>query len=67
LKDAFPINVNQLDLNWSNENFHKLNVTFAYTYWTNDLTPDSLTVTSGSSSVDVQGSATSVVDTTPNS
>ena len=32
--DAFPIAVNQLDLDWSNDNtYHKLNVTFAYTYW----------------------------------
>lgn len=34
LIDAFPISVSQLDLDWSNENqYHKLNVTFAYTYW----------------------------------
>jgi uncharacterized membrane protein len=32
--DAFPIAVNQLDLDWSNDNnYHKLTVTFAYTYW----------------------------------
>ena len=31
--DAFPIAVNQLDLDWSNDAYHKLNVTFAYTYW----------------------------------
>lgn len=34
LIDAFPVSVSQLDLDWSNENsYHKLNVTFAYTYW----------------------------------
>lgn len=32
--DAFPISVTQLDLDWSNDSsYHKLNVTFAYTYW----------------------------------
>ena len=36
LIDAFPINVNQLDLDWSTEGHHKLNVTFAYTYWENE-------------------------------
>lgn len=35
LIDAFPIAVNQLDLDWSNDGYHKLNVVFAYTYWTN--------------------------------
>jgi hypothetical protein len=35
LIDAFPISVNQLDLDWSNDNFHKLSVTFAYRYWKN--------------------------------
>lgn len=34
LIDAFPIAVNQLDLNWSSQNdYHKLSVVFAYTYW----------------------------------
>lgn len=32
--DAFPVSVTQLDLDWSNDSsYHKLNVTFAYTYW----------------------------------
>lgn len=35
LIDAFPIAVNQLDLNWSDDGYHKLSVVFAYTYWTN--------------------------------
>jgi len=30
---AFPINMNQLDLDWSSDSVHKLTVTFAYTYW----------------------------------
>ena len=33
LIDAFPLAVNQLDLDWSSENYHKLTVVFAYTYW----------------------------------
>lgn len=34
LKDAFPVSVNQLDLDWSNNStYHKLSVTFAYTSW----------------------------------
>lgn len=38
LMDAFPIAVNQLDLDWSSDSIHKLSVTFAYTSWrSNDL------------------------------
>lgn len=34
LVDAFPVSVNQLDLDWSNENtHHKLSVVFAYYRW----------------------------------
>ena len=33
LIDAFPISVNQLELNWSTDGTHKLTVTFAYTKW----------------------------------
>ena len=33
--DAYPIAVNQLDLDWSNDGIHRLSVVFAYTYWTN--------------------------------
>jgi hypothetical protein len=36
LYDAYPISMNQMDLNWSDEGFHKLVVTFAYTYWQNN-------------------------------
>jgi hypothetical protein len=28
--------MNQMDLDWSSDGYHKLNVTFAYTYWTNN-------------------------------
>lgn len=36
--DAFPVAVNQLDLDWSSDSIHKLAVTFAYTSWrSNDL------------------------------
>ena len=33
LYDAYPISVNQLDLDWSSDGHHKLTVVFAYTYW----------------------------------
>lgn len=33
LIQAYPISINQLDLDWSADGFHKLTVTFAYTYW----------------------------------
>lgn len=36
LIDAYPIAVNQLDLDWSNDGYHKLTVVFAYTYWKNN-------------------------------
>jgi hypothetical protein len=36
LIDAFPISVNQLDLDWSNDGHHKLTVVFAYRYWQNN-------------------------------
>jgi hypothetical protein len=36
LYDAYPVSVNQLDLNWSADGNHKLVVTFAYTYWKNN-------------------------------
>jgi hypothetical protein len=36
LVDAFPISVNQLDLDWSSDGYHKLTVVFAYTYWQNN-------------------------------
>jgi hypothetical protein len=36
LYDAYPISVNQLDLDWNSDGYHKLTVTFAYTYWKNN-------------------------------
>jgi len=36
LIDAYPISVNQLDLDWSSTEHHKLTVVFAYTYWQNN-------------------------------
>lgn len=37
LIDAFPAAVNQLDLDWSSDGYHKLAVVFEYTYWTNNM------------------------------
>jgi hypothetical protein len=37
LIDAYPISVNQLDLDWSSDGHHKLVVTFAYTRWQNSF------------------------------
>jgi len=36
LYEAYPISINQLDLDWSNDSYHKLTVTFAYTKWKNN-------------------------------
>lgn len=36
LFDAFPVSMNQLDLDWSADGYHKLTVTFAYTHWKNN-------------------------------
>lgn len=36
LYDAYPVSINQLDLDWSADGYHKLVVTFAYTYWQNN-------------------------------
>lgn len=33
LRKAFPINVNPMGMNWAEDNFHRLQVTFAYTDW----------------------------------
>lgn len=33
LIDAFPLAVNQMELDWTSENYHRLSVTFAYTNW----------------------------------
>lgn len=36
LIDAYPVSVNQMDLDWGSDSIHKLSVTFAYTYWQNN-------------------------------
>lgn len=37
LYDAYPVSLNQLDLDWSSGgSYHKLTGTFAYTYWKNN-------------------------------
>jgi hypothetical protein len=36
LNGAYPISMNQMDLNWGDDSYHKLSVTFAYTYWQNN-------------------------------
>jgi hypothetical protein len=33
LKNAYPIAVNPLSLDWGSDGYHKLNVTFVYDYW----------------------------------
>jgi hypothetical protein len=33
--EAYPISINQMDLDWSTDGYHKLTVTFAYTRWFN--------------------------------
>ena len=35
LFNAYPVSVNQLDLDWSSDSHHKLTVVFAYDYWQN--------------------------------
>jgi hypothetical protein len=36
LLDCFPVSINQMDLNWGDDGYHKLSVTFAYTSWQNN-------------------------------
>jgi hypothetical protein len=36
LFDAYPISINQMDLDWASDAPHKLTVTFAYTKWQNN-------------------------------
>lgn len=36
LYDAYPVSMNQMDLDWSNDQAHKMVVTFAYTRWQNN-------------------------------
>lgn len=35
LLNAYPVTVNQLDVNWASSDYHKLTVVFAYTHWVN--------------------------------
>ena len=35
-REAFPIAINQMDLDWSSDGYHKLAVTFAFTEWYNN-------------------------------
>jgi hypothetical protein len=49
---AYPIAINQMDLDWSNDGYHKLSVVFAYDYWQNsgiDLLYESLPQTQNQS------------------
>jgi hypothetical protein len=36
LEEAYPIDVNQLDMDWSTDGYHKLAVVFVYKKWHND-------------------------------
>lgn len=36
LYDAYPVSMNQMDLDWSSDGYHKLNISFAYTYYQNN-------------------------------
>ncbi|MFZ4414239.1 MAG: hypothetical protein ACOYOV_14245 [Bacteroidales bacterium] len=36
LREAFPLTINQLDMDWSADGFHKLSVVFAYKQWNNN-------------------------------
>jgi hypothetical protein len=36
LIDAYPVAIDQLDLEWTNNEYHKLTIDFAYTYWQNN-------------------------------
>ena len=36
LIEAYPVSVNQMDLDWNNDGVHKLTVSFTYTYWKNN-------------------------------
>jgi hypothetical protein len=36
LQEAFPVDVNQLDMDWSTDSYHKLAVVFMYKQWNNN-------------------------------
>lgn len=50
LVDAFPVSVNQLDLDWTSEGYHKLTVVFAYSYWVN-VTENNILKTVGTAGI----------------
>ena len=37
LQEAWPIDVNQLDMDWSTDSYHKLSVVFCYRQWSNTI------------------------------
>jgi len=43
LYDAYPISMNQMDLDWSGDGYHKLVVTFAFTSWNNNSIENTIT------------------------
>jgi len=45
LYDAFPVSINQMDLDWSGDGYHKLVVTFAFTTWQNNSIQNLITET----------------------
>jgi len=36
LYNAYPVSINQMDLNWNDDGYHRLLVTFAYSFWKNN-------------------------------
>lgn len=77
LYDAFPISINQMDLDWSSDGYHRLNVTFAYTQWRNNSLQnialelvesgiDSISNAFGGLGGTALGSATTGIDTLKN-
>jgi hypothetical protein len=36
LREAFPLAINQLDMDWTSDGYHKLAVVFAYKQWNNN-------------------------------
>jgi hypothetical protein len=36
LQDAYPVAINDMNLDWSSDGYHKISVTFAYTQWRNN-------------------------------
>ena len=36
LYNAYPVSINQMDLNWNDDGYHRLLVTFTYSFWKNN-------------------------------